>query len=73
MALVRIPNTNLMRDTNSMALLPIDNTPKNDYQAKLRMVKVQKEEINKVKSEIEDIKNDVGEIKTLLQQLIGKI
>ena len=62
-----------MRDTNSMALLPIDNTPKNDYQAKLRMVKVQKEEINKVKSEIEDIKNDVGEIKTLLQQLIGKI
>lgn len=62
-----------MRDTNSMALLPIDNTEKNEYQAKLRVIKVQKEEINKVKSEIDDIKADVSEIKSLLQQLIGKI
>jgi len=62
-----------MRDTNSMALLPVDDTEKNDYLAKMRMVKVQKEEINKVKSEINDIKTDVNEIKSLLQQLIGKI
>ena len=61
-----------MRDTNSMALLPIDNTEKNEYQAKLRMVKVQKEEINKVKTEISGIKSDITEIKDLLQQLLGK-
>jgi hypothetical protein len=55
-----------------MALLPIDNTEKNEYQAKLRMAKVQKEEINKVKTEIISLKSDMNEIKDLLQQLIGK-
>jgi hypothetical protein len=52
--------------------MPIDNTEKHEYYAKLRLVKNQKEEINKVKSEIDCIKTDMCEIKSLLQQLLSK-
>ena len=55
-----------------MAIMPVDNTEKNEYYAKLRVIKSQKEEINKIRSEIDEIKSDVGEIKSLLKQLIGK-
>jgi hypothetical protein len=72
MALVRIPNSNFMRDTTNMALLPIDNTQKNDYMSKMALIKKQKDEINKVKEEIASIRVDVSDIKSLLQQLIGK-
>lgn len=72
MSLVKITGTNLVRDVNSMAIMPMDNTEKNEYYAKLRVIKSQKEEINKIRSEIDDIKSDVSEIKGLLKQLIGK-
>jgi len=72
MRVVRITGTNYVRDIASMAVLPTDNTEKNEYYAKLRVIKAQKEEINKVKAEITDIKNDVLEIKNLLQQLLVK-
>lgn len=55
-----------------MAIMPSDNTEKNEYYAKLRVIKSQKEEINKIRSEIDGIKSDVSEIKGLLKQLIGK-
>jgi hypothetical protein len=72
MSLVRVTGTNFVRDTNSMAILPTDNTEKNEYYNKLRVIKSQKEEINRLKTEINGIRSDVGEIKGLLQQLIGK-
>ena len=72
MELVRVTGTNFVRDTDSRALLPIDNTEKIEYYAKLKLVKNQKEEINKVKSEIDCIKTDMCEIKSLLQQLLSK-
>lgn len=72
MSLVRVTGTNFVRDVNSMAIMPVDNTEKNEYYAKLRVIKSQKEEINKIRSEIDGIKSDVGEIKGLLKQLIGK-
>lgn len=72
MALVKVTGTNFIRDTSSMAILPPDNTLKNDYFSKVRLVKSQKDEINNIKSEIDDIKTDVSEIKSLLKQLIGK-
>lgn len=72
MELVKITGTNYVRDIKSMAVLPADNTQKNEYLAKVRVAKIQKEEINKVKSDIDDIRADVTEIKYLLQQLIGK-
>jgi hypothetical protein len=72
MQLVKVTNTNFVRDIESRALMPTDNTEKNEYYAKLRLVKIQKDEINKVKSEIDCIKLDMCEIKSLLQQLLIK-
>ena len=72
MQLVRVTDTNFVRDIHSRALLPVDDTEKNEYYAKLRLVKMQKEELNKVKSEIDCIKSDMCEIKSLLQQLLIK-
>jgi hypothetical protein len=72
MELVRVTGTNFVRDINSRAIMPIDNTEKNEYYAKLKLMKNQKEEINKVKSEIDCIKTDMCEIKSLLQQLLTK-
>lgn len=72
MDLVRVTGTNYVRDINSRAIMPADNTEKNEYYAKLRLVKMQKDEINKVKSEIDCIKTDMNEIKALLQQLLIK-
>ena len=72
MDLVRVTGTNFVRDTRSRALMPIDPTEKNEYYAKLRLVKMQKEELNKVNSEIDCIKSDMAEIKSLLQQLLTK-
>ena len=72
MSLVRVTGTNFVRDVKSMAIMPVDNTEKNEYYSKLRAMKVQKEEINKIRSEIDGIKSDVSEIKDLLKQLIGK-
>lgn len=72
MALVKVTGTNFVRDTASMAILPPDTAQKNDYFAKVRLVKSQKDEINSIKSEINVIKTDMCEIKSLLKQLIGK-
>lgn len=72
MQVVKITGTNYVRDIASMAIMPIDNTEKNDYYAKLRVIRTQKEEINKVKAEMDTIKFDIGEIKNLLQQLLSK-
>ena len=60
----------MIRDTNSMALINTDNTERNEYYSKVRMLKTQKEEINNVKEEMANIKGDVAEIKQLLMKLL---
>jgi len=72
MDLVRVTGTNFVRDINSRAIMPNDSNEKNEYYAKLKLVKNQKEEINKVKSEIDCIKADMNDVKALLQQLLIK-
>ena len=72
MNLVRIPGTSLVRDTATMALINTDDDSKNDYYEKLRMLKLQKNEINIVKSEIEIIKKDMADIKNLMLKLLDK-
>lgn len=62
----------MVRDTESMALMNTDNSEKNEYYNKLRMVQKQKEQINKVNEEIAEIKNEMGDIKQLLQQLLDR-
>ena len=60
----------MIRDTNSMALINMDNTEKNEYYSKVRMMKTQKDEINNVKTEMANIKDDVADIKKLLMKLL---
>lgn len=62
----------MMRDTASMALINTDQTSKNEYYNKVRMIQNQKEEINKVKTEIESLKIDLGDIKEMMKQLLAK-
>ena len=59
--LVKVNGTNLIRDTNSMALINTDNNEKNEYYAKRKLLQNQKTEINNVKEEIQELK------KTMLQ------
>lgn len=72
MPLVKVNNTNFIRDTKSMALINTDDTARNEYYAKVQMLRTQKQEINNVRKEIDDIKNDMSEIKQLVLQLLGK-
>jgi len=69
MALVKIPGTTFVRDTNTMALINTDSMGLEEYNFKTKLINNQKAEINNIKSEINDVKNDVKEIKELLYQL----
>ena len=69
---VKVKDANFIRDTNSMALINTDRKAINDYQEKVRMAKIQKEEINKIKSEIADVRNDVQDIKMMITKLLDK-
>jgi gluconate kinase len=72
MPLVKVDNATMVRDTSSMALMNTDESARNDYYMKSKLLSTQKQEINKVKSEIETIKNDVSEIKNLMLKLLDK-
>lgn len=49
-----------------------DVSEKNEYYNKVKLLRAQKEQINKMNSEITELKNDIGEIKSLMRQLIDK-
>jgi septal ring factor EnvC (AmiA/AmiB activator) len=70
--LVKVNNVEMVRDTESMALLNTNITEKNEYYAKVRMLKNQKDELNKVNTEISELKNEMNDIKSLLKQLIDR-
>jgi hypothetical protein len=72
MSLVKVNNTNFVRDTESMAIINVDNTAKNEYYEKVRLAKSQKEQINKMNADISDLRNDIGQIKQLIQLLVNK-
>jgi hypothetical protein len=72
MSLIKIPGTNFVRDTESMALINKDTDGLEEYKIKRRLLSTQKEEINKVKYEIESIKEDMSDIKQLLIKLLDK-
>jgi hypothetical protein len=72
MSLVKVTGTNYIRDTKSMALINTDDTSRNEYYTKVKLLKTQKDEINKVKSEIDIIRGDMLEIKSLLYKLLEK-
>jgi hypothetical protein len=72
MSLVKVNNTNFVRDTESMAIINTDNTARNEYYEKVRLAKSQKEQINKMNADITDLRNDIGQIKQLIQLLVNK-
>jgi hypothetical protein len=69
---VKVSGTNFIRDINSMAIINVDNTQRDEYYAKQKILQNQKVELNTIRSEIDDIKCDVSDIKQLLLQLIEK-
>lgn len=69
---VRVKDAPFVRDVKSMGLSNVNTAERNEYYAKVRMMKIQKDEINTIKSEVNSIKKDMSEIKELLGQLISK-
>ena len=72
MSLVQVTGTNLLRDTNSRALINRDQNGLQEYERKRSILAAQKMEINTIKSELNSVKEDMFEIKQLLLQLLGK-
>lgn len=58
--------TNLLRDTNSNAII---NTDFNEYQKYITMKQKKKSEVEILKTEIDELKNDINEIKNLLKEI----
>ena len=70
--LVKVTGTNFVRDTGSMGLINNDDSARNEYYSKVRMLKTQKDEINTVKAEIAGIKEDMNELKQLMLKLLER-
>lgn len=70
--LVKVEDTNFVRDTESMVLNNTNDNEREEYFNKVRILQNQKEEINKVKSEMQSIRNDISEIKKLLVDILNK-
>lgn len=70
--MVKVENSNFVRDINSMGLSNTNISERNEYYSKVRLIQNQKEEINKVWSEMNGLKSDISDIKSLLQQLLEK-
>jgi hypothetical protein len=68
--LVKIEGANFVRDIRTMQLSSTDYTERNEYYLKVRLLKTQKQEINKLNDELSTIKSDMSEIKQLLAELI---
>jgi hypothetical protein len=69
---LEVKDSKFVRDTKSMALINKDNSARDEYYSKVKMLSIQKEEINNIRAEVSAVKNDIKEIKELLSQLIGK-
>jgi hypothetical protein len=72
MNLVKVNNTNFVRDTESMAIINTDNNARNEYYEKVRLAKSQKDQINRMNDEISELRSDIGHIKQLIQLLVNK-
>lgn len=69
--LVKVEDSNFFRDTNSMALVNNDNSAKEEYLMKARMMRLQKVEIDRINSEIGELKTDIKDIKSILLQILA--
>jgi hypothetical protein len=72
MKTVKVTGTSYVRDITSMGLSNTNQSVKDEYYSKVRLINNQKNEINKVNQEISQIKSEMSEIKDLLKQLLVK-
>lgn len=72
MSLVKIPNTNLVREIESKALINRDSSELENYLSRRKLLESQRDELNTVKYEMNNLKNDIVEIKQLMLQLLDK-
>lgn len=70
--LVKVKDTDFVRDIHSGALINQDYSARDEYYAKVKMITNQKQELNTVRLEIDNIKNDISEIKQLMFELLNK-
>jgi gluconate kinase len=68
--MVKVEGTAFVRDTSTMALSNTDFTSRNEYFLKAKLIRTQKEEINKINTEITEIRSDISDVKNLLIQLL---
>jgi myo-inositol catabolism protein IolC len=70
--LVKVKDSNFIRDTDSMALINQDTAARDEYYSKVKMIHNHREEINKVNNEISSLKDELSEIKNLLLKITEK-
>jgi hypothetical protein len=68
--LVDVKDTKFVRDSSSMVLINNDFSAREEYILKSKLIKSQKDEINKINTEISDIRSDILDVKKLLIQLL---
>jgi hypothetical protein len=72
MALVKVEDSSFVRDTNSRALINQDYAARDEYFAKVKMLSMNKNQINTLNTEVDNLKSELSEIKNLLNQLLLK-
>lgn len=68
MRYVNIPDTSLLRDINSRALIETDTSKKEEYKVRSAQLNAQK----KQQEDINNLKSDMEEIKKLLKGLVNQ-
>ena len=66
---VRIPDTKLIRDINSKAILNTDKAGLNDYLMKKEIAKKQQYEQSETKEKLQKLETEMSEIKALLSDI----
>lgn len=72
MTILKVKDTELVREVESNAIINKNRDELNSYLTKRKYLAEQKNQINKLKNEISDIKSDVTDIKNLLTKLLEK-
>jgi hypothetical protein len=72
MTLVKVEDSSFVRDTSSRALINQDYAARDEYFAKVKMLSMNKNQINKLNTDVDNLKSELSEIKNLLNQLLLK-
>jgi len=67
-----VEDSSFVRDTSSRALINQDYAARDEYFAKVKMLSMNKNQINKLNTDVDNLKSELSEIKNLLNQLLLK-